>query len=45
MDEQERIQEEMRKDITELQEQLARITGFFTKKVDNKERPSSNDQY
>ena len=44
MDEQERIQEEMRKAITELKEKLAKIIGFLDEKVDNKERPLTNDQ-
>ena len=44
MDEQERIQEEMRKDITDLKEQLAKIMGFLTERANKKERPLSNDQ-
>ena len=44
MDEQDRIQEEMRKDIAELKEQLTRIVGFLAEKDNNKEGPSSEDQ-
>ena len=43
MDEQDRVQEEMRKEIAELKEQLARIVGFLAEKANNKEGPSSGD--
>ena len=44
MDEQERAQEEIRKDIAKLKEYLARTVRFLTKKTNNKEGPSSDDQ-
>ena len=44
MDEQERVQEEMRKDIIELKKQLARIVGFLIEKANNKKGSLLDDQ-